>query len=77
MTAAQRKRRVFAISVVALAATAAALSVALAYPQPFADPLLGSGWQCSRTLFLTSCTRVEQATPTAQNSHNRICPRRV
>jgi hypothetical protein len=73
----QRKRGIFAISFAAFAVTAALLSVALGYPRPFTDPDLGSDWQCRRTLFLTSCARVEQATPTAQNSHDQIRPRRV
>ena len=77
MTPTWRKPKIFAIAVAALACTAALLSMALAFPRAVSDPELGRDWQCRRTLFFTTCTRVEQPTPTAQNSRERICPRRV
>jgi hypothetical protein len=78
MTTTWRKRKAFVIAVATVACTAMLLLVALAFPQPVSDQALGDGWQCRKILFLTSCTRVEQPTPTAQNSHtDRICPRRV
>jgi hypothetical protein len=78
MTTRWRERKVFAISIASLACAVALLWAALVYPQPVVDPMLGAGWQCSRTMFfLTNCIRVEQAVPTAQISRHRICPRRV
>jgi hypothetical protein len=77
MTNAGRKPSVFAIIIATLAGIAALFAVTLAYPQPVPDPTLGGGWQCRRLMFLTTCTRVEQVTPTAQNSRGRNCPRRV
>ena len=56
MTALSRNRKTIAL-VVATVACAAVVSVALNYPRPIAHPLLGGDWQCSRTAFLTSCTR--------------------
>lgn len=50
-----------------LASAAAAASIALAYPQPVAHPLLGEEWQCSRTAFLTSCTRIDPPAPMVQS----------
>jgi len=53
-----------ALTVALMLATAAALvSFALAYPKPVSHPLLGSDWRCSRTAFLTSCTRIERSKP--------------
>jgi hypothetical protein len=78
MTTTRRKAFAIATSV----CTAALLAVALAYPRTVSDPTLGGDWQCRRTIFVTSCTRVEQVVPTAQNLHmdvhlERICPWRV
>jgi hypothetical protein len=78
MMIAGRKPAVFAISIATLAGIAALLAVTLAYPRAVSDPALGSGWQCRRVMFLTTCARVEQAKPTAQNLHRRwSCPWRV
>jgi hypothetical protein len=77
MTNAGRKRNVFAIFIATLAGIAALLAVALAYPQTVSDPTLGGDWQCRRVMFLTTCARIKQVTPTAQNSPRRICPQRV
>lgn len=77
MTRNWRKPKVFAIAIATLACAAALLSMALAFPQTVFDPALGRDWQCRSTLFFTTCTRVEQSTPTAQISRKRICPPRV
>ena len=77
MTNPGRKPSVFVITIATLAGIAAMFAVTLAYPQPVHDPNLGGEWQCRRVMFLTTCTRVEQVTPTAQNSRGRSCPRRV
>jgi hypothetical protein len=77
MTPNWRKPKVFAIAIATLACTAALLSMALAFPQTVVDPALGKDWQCRRSLFFTTCSRVEQPTPTAQISRQRNCPLRV
>jgi hypothetical protein len=78
MITAWRDHKIFAISIASLACAAALLWAALANPQPVVDSMLGADWQCHRTMFfLTSCTRIEQAVPTAQISRQRTCPRRV
>ena len=42
----------------ALVLTAAIVSIGLGCPKQVADTVLGGEWQCSRTAFLTSCTRI-------------------
>ena len=42
----------------ALVLTAAIVSIGLGRPKQVADTVLGGEWQCSRTAFLTSCTRI-------------------
>ena len=75
MTTTWRRHRALRI---AFAVLGALLWVAFAYPRAVSDPALGSGWQCHRTVFLTSCTRVEQIVPTAQDFRmERIRPLRV
>ncbi len=65
MTAPSRNLKVLAWAVV-LAATAALASMALGYPKEVADPILGGEWQCSRTAFMTSCTRTLPATQSSR-----------
>jgi hypothetical protein len=78
MKAPWRTHQVFAFAAATLACIAVLVSIGLAYSQPVSDPILGSGWECRKIMFLTNCTRVEQPTPTAQNSRKgRTCPRRV
>jgi hypothetical protein len=77
MTLIWRKPKVFVLAIATLACTAALLSMALAFPQTVFDPALGRDWQCRRSLFFTTCTRVVQPTPTAQISRERNCPPRV
>ncbi|MDB5612028.1 MAG: hypothetical protein JWP25_8928 [Bradyrhizobium sp.] len=78
MKAPWRTRQVLALAAATLASVAVLVSIALAYSQPISDPTLGSGWECHQIMFLMSCTRVEQPTPTAHDSRTgRICPRRV
>ena len=60
MTAPYRNRKVLAWAA-ALVLTGALVSIALGYPKPVADPVLGGEWQCSHTAFMTSCTRTAPA----------------
>lgn len=62
MTARSRNRKVIVWIVIACAAV---VSVALGYPRPVFDPVLGDGWQCSRMAFLTSCSRNDRKAPEA------------
>jgi hypothetical protein len=45
----------------------ALVSFALVYPKPVSDPLLGDGWHCSKTIFVTSCTRIDRNKPVAHS----------
>jgi hypothetical protein len=55
-----------------LACTAVAVSVSLAYPTPVANPQLGAGWQCQRSIgIMTTCHRVSHVAPT---NHRRPAP---
>lgn len=53
--------------ITATVACAALVSFALAYPKPVSDPRLGGGWQCSKTMFVTSCTRIDRNVPMAHS----------
>jgi hypothetical protein len=57
----------------ALVLTAAFVSIALGYPKEVAHPVLGGEWQCNRTAFLTSCTRVAPK-PTLAELGNQPVP---
>jgi hypothetical protein len=59
-----RNRKALASISAALLCTVFALFV-LAYPRPVSHPVLGGGWECSRTAFLTSCTRTNRSAPVA------------
>ena len=50
-----------------LVLTAAIVSIGLGRPKQVADTVLGGEWQCSRTAFLTSCTRIAPK-PALQNA---------
>lgn len=63
MTAPARNRK-FLAAVLILAI--ALVSVALGYPREVANPVLGGGWHCSRTAFVTTCRRTSPALPTLQ-----------
>lgn len=69
-----RNRKVLAfIAAVLVCGAAAAVSLALAYPQPVSSPALGAGWQCHRAAGLvTTCTRISRAEPLAL--HPRAVP---
>ena len=78
MKSSWRTRQIFAFAAATLVSVAMLVSIAFAYSHPVSDPTLGTGWECHTIMFLTSCTRVVQPTPTAQNSRKgRICPRWV
>ena len=49
--------------VAALACVAALASFALAYPRAVSNPALGAEWQCRKTMFLTTCSRVSRVEP--------------
>ncbi len=68
MTGLFRNRKALAF-ITATAACAALATVALAYPRSVSQPQLGSGWECSRVAFLTSCTPINRDRPVAQSLH--------
>jgi len=69
-----RNRKVLTfLAAVLVCGAAAAVSLALAYPQPVSNPALGAGWQCHRAAGLvTTCSRVSRAEPLAH--HPRAVP---
>ena len=74
-----RKAVVLSVAIVALTFLAAAVSVALAYPEPVSSTALGPDWQCTRLAFvLTTCRRlVRVETPAASVRKDADCPRRT
>jgi hypothetical protein len=73
-----RKQLAFIVVIVALACAAAFLPFGLTRAQPFPSVALGAGWQCSKTLIMTSCTKVVRVSPALDQAHNAaICPRRA
>ena len=79
MTGLWRNRKVLALTLAAaaLACAVALLSIEWVSPQPVAD-LLGSDWQCSRIAFMTTCSRVQRATPVVYGlREDPVCFRRV
>ena len=78
MTTYWRRRQVFAVISGTIVVSVALLSMALTHPEVVTDPALGSGWQCHRTLFVESCTRVEPAPLAAQIVRlEKSCPLRL
>jgi len=82
MTIGWRKLWVFAIASGTIVCAVIFLSIALTYPEVVTDPGLGSGWECHNSLFVTSCTRVERATPAASPAAQsaaleKTCPLRL
>ena len=79
MTTSWRRRQVFAVvSGTIVVVSIVLLSMAMTHPEVVTNPALGSGWQCRRTLFVESCTRVEQAPLAAQiASLEKSCPLRL
>jgi len=61
-----RNRKTLAF-ITATVACAALVSFLLAYQKPVSAPLLGGGWRCSRTIFVTSCTRIDRNQPMAHS----------
>jgi hypothetical protein len=74
-----RKGFVLSVAVVMLIAVVAAVSIALAYPQPVSSVALGPDWQCTRLAFvLTTCTRIVGAQSAATDERNDpVSPRRT
>jgi hypothetical protein len=58
MTAPSRQRKTLSWIAVTLASAAVLVSIALSYPRSIVQPLLGGEWQCSRMVFMTSCSRI-------------------
>ncbi len=56
--------------IVWVAACAAGVAVALSYPRPVSHPVLGAGWHCSRTAFLTRCIRDDHKSPVVDTSRH-------
>lgn len=78
MTTSWRRRQVFAVLSGTIFVSVILLSMAMTHPEVVTNPALGSGWQCRRTLFFESCTRVEQASPAAQIADfEKSCPLRL
>ena len=75
MTGLWRIRNMLTLAAVALACVVALLSNEWVSPQPMAH-LLGSDWQCSRIAFITTCSRVQRATPYGLRE-DPVCFRRV
>jgi hypothetical protein len=65
MSSLWRSRKVLTVIAVALVCgAAAAVSLALAYPEPVSSPTLGAEWQCHRAAgILTTCSRISRAEP--------------
>jgi hypothetical protein len=78
MTTNWRRRQVFAVLSGTVVVSVVLLSMAMTHPEVVTDPALGSGWQCRRTLFFETCTRVGPASPTAQIADlEKSCPLRL
>lgn len=60
MTAPLRPPKTIRWVAVTLVAAAALVSIAVSYPRRVAQPVLGGDWQCSRTAFLMSCSRIDR-----------------
>jgi hypothetical protein len=65
MTSSSSKRRRFAlaVAVATLAGSVCLMTAVFAHPKPVSNGILGPDWQCQQILWLTSCTRVQPATP--------------
>jgi hypothetical protein len=75
MTTNWRRRQVFAVVSGTIVVSVVLLSMAMTHPEVVTDPALGGGWQCRRTLFVESCTRVAPAPLAAQiASLEKSCP---
>jgi hypothetical protein len=73
-----RKQLAFIVVIVALACAAAFVPFGLTGAQSFPNVALGDGWQCSKMLIMTSCTKVVRAAPALDRPHSaRVCTRRV
>jgi hypothetical protein len=56
-----RKEFVPVLTIVTLICAVAFLSDSLARPKPVPSAELGPEWQCTTSLFMTSCTRIPQS----------------
>ena len=68
MTFSRLNGRALATAVAAVAL--AGVVIAFGRPTPIESAVLGAEWQCSRTVFITTCApRMQQATPAVGASH--------
>ena len=51
------------VLIAALTCAAALASFAAAYPRAVSNPALGAEWQCHKTMFLTTCSRISRVEP--------------
>ena len=65
-----RKQLAFILTIVTFVCVVAFLSLSLARSEPFPNADLGTEWRCSKTLFVTSCTRTPH-TPAAFHSAHK------
>jgi hypothetical protein len=74
-----RKELAFITVIVALACAAALLSFGLMRPKVFSNAALGAEWRCSKTLIMTSCTKVAVHVSPVLDHHPDvpICTRRI
>ena len=62
-----RKKISLALATVIFACAMAFLSAGLAPTKPAPSVSLGAGWQCSKTLFMTTCTKTLQTKAVLQS----------
>jgi hypothetical protein len=75
-----RKELMLILAIVIFVGAVVLLSVGLARPKPIPSASLGVGleWQCSKTLFLTSCTKAVRSATVLHGAHNdAMCSRRA
>jgi hypothetical protein len=60
------------LGVMAVVLTVACISIAVARPHSFINPDLGAEWQCSRTLFVVTCSH--STTMIGRTSHRDVRP---
>jgi hypothetical protein len=73
-----RKQLAFIIVIVALACAAAFVPFGLTGAQSFPNVALGDGWQCSKLLIMTTCTKVVRASPAPDLARTAVkCARRA
>jgi len=73
-----RKELALILMIVTFICAVIFLSHSLARPKPVPNATLGADWQCTASLFATSCTRVPHAETVLHHPHKEgICLRRA